>query len=224
MATTKKRQRVLLVALAGTAVVFGATVGGRYLLYGRGRTTSTGVALPLASMRGPAAHGGTHLVPGTMAPAGGYGSSASLPADTSGGAGTSALPRVSLPPGPLVVETASVNLQVAKRGVDTALARIGNMARSFGGYVDSQSTSGGAAGKSPPPVPGTSPASGPRPANAGEVAWGYARHNSLAVLDALAVSLGWALPVLVLAALASPGVVWIRRRHLRGKAVAQPVA
>jgi hypothetical protein len=56
----------------------------------------------------------------------------------------------------------------------------------------------------------------PRPsANAATTAWRYLRHNSLAVLDGLAVGLGWALPVLALLAL-----VWLagtriarRRRH-----------
>ena len=52
-------------------------------------------------------------------------------------------------------------------------------------------------------------------ANAATVAWRYLRHNSLAVLDGLAVGGGWALPVLVLLSL-----IWLagtrivrRRRH-----------
>jgi len=56
----------------------------------------------------------------------------------------------------------------------------------------------------------------PRPtANAATEAWRYLRHNSLAVLDGLAVGGGWALPVVVLLAL----VGWVgtrvarRRRH-----------
>jgi hypothetical protein len=56
----------------------------------------------------------------------------------------------------------------------------------------------------------------PRPnANSATTAWRYLRHNSLAVLDGLAVGGGWALPVLVLL-----GLVWLagtrilrRRRH-----------
>jgi hypothetical protein len=51
--------------------------------------------------------------------------------------------------------------------------------------------------------------------NTATVAWRYLRHNSLAVLDGLAVGTGWALPVLVLLAL-----IWLagsriirRRRH-----------
>ena len=56
----------------------------------------------------------------------------------------------------------------------------------------------------------------PRPApDAAVTAWRYLRHNSLAVLDGLAVAGGWALPVLVLLALV--GVVALRvvrrRRH-----------
>ena len=67
-------------------------------------------------------------------------------------------------------------------------------------------------------APGASvaPAATPRPpADAATVAWRYLRHNSLAVLDALAVAGGWALPVLVLVAL-SGGIAWRlvrRRRH-----------
>ena len=52
-------------------------------------------------------------------------------------------------------------------------------------------------------------------ANAATVAWRYLRHNSLAVLDGLAVGGGWALPVLVLFALIGLGGSRIirRRRH-----------
>jgi hypothetical protein len=61
------------------------------------------------------------------------------------------------------------------------------------------------------------PAATPRPrADAATMAWRYLRHNSLAVVDALAVAGGWALPVLVLLALlgAIAGrVVRRRRRH-----------
>jgi hypothetical protein len=56
----------------------------------------------------------------------------------------------------------------------------------------------------------------PRPtANSATVAWRYLRHNSLAVLDGLAVGGGWALPVLVLLALVWLGGTRIarRRRH-----------
>jgi len=52
-------------------------------------------------------------------------------------------------------------------------------------------------------------------ANAATTAWRYLRHNSLAVLDGLAVGVGWALPVLVLLGLAWLGGtrVWRRRRQ-----------
>jgi len=52
-------------------------------------------------------------------------------------------------------------------------------------------------------------------ANAATMAWRYLRHNSLAVLDGLAVGAGWALPVLVLLGLAWLGGtrVWRRRRQ-----------
>jgi hypothetical protein len=59
------------------------------------------------------------------------------------------------------------------------------------------------------------PAATPRPpADAAAVAWRYLRHNSLAVLDALAVAGGWALPVLVLLAFLSM-IAWrvVRRRR-----------
>jgi len=61
----------------------------------------------------------------------------------------------------------------------------------------------------PPPTPRA-------PADAATVAWRYLRHNSLAVLDALAVAGGWALPVLVLLALLG-AIAWRvvrRRRHV----------
>jgi hypothetical protein len=45
------------------------------------------------------------------------------------------------------------------------------------------------------------------------VAWRYLRHNSLAVLDALAVGIGWALPVLVLLALLGAIALWVLRRR-----------
>jgi hypothetical protein len=52
-------------------------------------------------------------------------------------------------------------------------------------------------------------------ANSATVAWRYLRHNSLAVLDGLAVGGGWALPVLALLALVWLGGTRIarRRRH-----------
>ncbi len=51
-------------------------------------------------------------------------------------------------------------------------------------------------------APLVSPSPSARPsANAATVAWRYLRHNSLAVLDGLAVGGGWALPVLALLAL-----------------------
>jgi hypothetical protein len=68
-------------------------------------------------------------------------------------------------------------------------------------------------------APGSPVAPTPKPkpaADAAATAWRYLRHNTLAVLDGLAVGLGWALPVLVLLALvglAALGVVR-RRRHV----------
>ncbi len=56
----------------------------------------------------------------------------------------------------------------------------------------------------------------PRPnADAANVAWRYLRHNSLAVLDGLAVGGGWALPVVVLLALVGWAAARVarRRRH-----------
>jgi len=61
------------------------------------------------------------------------------------------------------------------------------------------------------------PAPRPRPnAAAAATAWRYLRHNSLAVLDGLAVAVGWALPVLVLLALVGVIALWVirRRRHV----------
>jgi hypothetical protein len=58
------------------------------------------------------------------------------------------------------------------------------------------------------------PVPGPRPhANSATTAWRYLRHNSLAVLDGLAVGLGWALPVLVLLALVGSVALWVIRRR-----------
>ncbi len=58
------------------------------------------------------------------------------------------------------------------------------------------------------------PAAPPK-ADAATVAWRYLRHNSLAVLDGLAVGVGWALPVLVLLALVGAIALRVirRRRH-----------
>jgi hypothetical protein len=52
-------------------------------------------------------------------------------------------------------------------------------------------------------------------AAAGALAWRYLRHNSLAVVDGLAVAFGWALPVLVLLALVGSIALRVirRRRH-----------
>ncbi len=61
-------------------------------------------------------------------------------------------------------------------------------------------------------APGAPPAPAPvvrATANSATVAWRYLRHNSLAVLDGLAVGGGWALPVLALLAL-----VWIAGTHI----------
>jgi hypothetical protein len=54
-------------------------------------------------------------------------------------------------------------------------------------------------------------------ADAATTAWRYLRHNSLAVLDGLAVAGGWALPVLVLLALV--GLVALRVTRRRRQAV-----
>jgi hypothetical protein len=61
------------------------------------------------------------------------------------------------------------------------------------------------------PIPKAKPAT-----DAATTAWRYLRHNSLAVLDGLAVGLGWALPVLVLLALVGLAALWVvrRRRHV----------
>jgi hypothetical protein len=60
------------------------------------------------------------------------------------------------------------------------------------------------------PVPVATPRT-----DAATASWRYLRHNSLAVLDGLAVAFGWALPVLVLAALVGTAGWRIarRRRH-----------
>jgi TolA-binding protein len=66
-------------------------------------------------------------------------------------------------------------------------------------------------------APGAPVVSTPRPrpnANSATMAWRYLRHNSLAVLDGLAVGGGWALPVLVLLGLAwLAGTRILRRRR-----------
>jgi len=50
--------------------------------------------------------------------------------------------------------------------------------------------------------------------DAATMSWRYLRHNTLAVLDALAVAGGWALPVLILAALVgTAGWRVVRRRR-----------
>ena len=67
-------------------------------------------------------------------------------------------------------------------------------------------------------APGVPLAAAPRPhpkANAATVAWRYLRHNSLAVLDGLAVGGGWALPVLLLVALFWLGGVRVVRGRRR---------
>jgi hypothetical protein len=61
------------------------------------------------------------------------------------------------------------------------------------------------------------PIATPRPnADAAVTAWRYLRHNSLAVLDGLAVAGGWSLPVLIPLALVSLIVLRVirRRRHV----------
>ncbi len=64
-----------------------------------------------------------------------------------------------------------------------------------------------------PGVP-VSPVAAPRPpVNAATTAWRYLRHNSLAVMDGLAVGVGWALPVLVLLALVGSIALWVVRRR-----------
>jgi len=51
---------------------------------------------------------------------------------------------------------------------------------------------------------------------AGAMAWRYLRHNSLAVLDGLAVGIGWALPVLVPLALVGLLALRVMRRRRPG--------
>lgn len=53
----------------------------------------------------------------------------------------------------------------------------------------------------------------PGPANSASIALDYATHNSLVVLDALAVSIGWAAPLLVIGALGWFIVTRLRRRR-----------
>lgn len=64
-------------------------------------------------------------------------------------------------------------------------------------------------------APGSpAPASGPKPqTNAARTAWRYATHNTLVVLDGLAVAAGWALPLLVLGGLGWLVVTRLRRRR-----------
>ncbi len=60
------------------------------------------------------------------------------------------------------------------------------------------------------------PTARPEPhTDAATTAWRYLRHNSLAVLDALAVGIGWALPVVVLLALIGGIALWVVRRRRR---------
>ena len=66
---------------------------------------------------------------------------------------------------------------------------------------------------SAPGAPFVAPAR-PRPAtDAATTAWRYLRHNTLAVLDGLAVGVGWALPVLLLLALGGLAAVRLLRRR-----------
>lgn len=58
------------------------------------------------------------------------------------------------------------------------------------------------------------PAAEPRPAaDAASTAWRYLRHNTLAVLDGLAVGVGWALPALILLALGGAVALRVVRRR-----------
>jgi hypothetical protein len=66
---------------------------------------------------------------------------------------------------------------------------------------------------SAPGAPVAPPHSAKPNANAATMAWRYLRHNSLAVLDGLAVAGGWALPVVVLLALVGFAALRIARRR-----------
>jgi hypothetical protein len=68
-------------------------------------------------------------------------------------------------------------------------------------------------------APGAPAPVGPQPlphANAAKAAWHYASHNTLVVLDGLAVAGGWALPLLVLAGLGWLIVTKVLRRRRPG--------
>lgn len=59
-------------------------------------------------------------------------------------------------------------------------------------------------------------------ANAATTAWRYLRHNSLAVLDGLAVGGGWALPGLALLGLLGLGGTWVVHRRRRAVDAVNP--
>jgi hypothetical protein len=67
-------------------------------------------------------------------------------------------------------------------------------------------------------APGALVIPAPRPragADAGATAWRYLRHNTLAVMDGLAVAFGWALPVLLLFGLVGLIALRVVRRRRR---------
>ena len=66
---------------------------------------------------------------------------------------------------------------------------------------------------SAPGTPLTAPTPPRHTADAATTAWNYLRHNTLAVLDGLAVAGGWALPVLVLLGLLGAAALRVFRRR-----------
>ncbi len=326
----RSRRRLAIMAITG-AVLVGAALGGRHLLQAA-TTASSGPAV-IGSM--PA--GGAHALPIRPSSASELGAprkqaaitfgktgAASASTATVPGASSSALPGVPKtqpPSGPLVVKTASASIAIGPRKISRVIGEIGSLAQSMGGYVDSQSTSGGNAKHGPTgaqlairvqasdfeaalahlgsfgrltnesvksqdvtgqvadlgaeiqilqaeshllgrklveagstasflqiegqltsvnqqlqglqaqqgvlsnfaalatidvtlSATGVPAATRPAPHPDGAlVAWRYASHNSLVVLDALAAGLGWALPLLVLGGLVWLGVDRVRRRR-----------
>jgi hypothetical protein len=327
----------LIVAVTATAVLVGAVATGRHLIAGTSATSSAAatIAHSVASPSRPAHAAGAvkvpapRIEPNSADALSGQGTSGTSDAGTAtaatgakGATPLAAVPAFATPP--LVVHTASVDLRVAKGGLNMALHTIASLAGVDGGYVDNSSLSGGTARRSPVsgsivfrvldsdfadaistlsglgtvesqqikgkdvtvqvaqnaasiivlqdevalletklgeasdigtflqiesqlfPVeqqlqslqaaqavlqnsaalatitvgmtaPGAPVVAAPAPrpnADAATVSWRYLRHNTLAVLDALAVAGGWALPVIVLLALLGfPTLAIVRRRR-----------
>jgi hypothetical protein len=70
------------------------------------------------------------------------------------------------------------------------------------------------------PASGPTPPPKPRPTLVR--AWSLAGHNIVAVLDGAALAVGWVAPVLVVALLALPALLWWRRRIGPGPATSKP--